>query len=58
MISETGWKAVALCRVKFLFDEDEIVADEIEDLLNRQQRDGLPPDLRRTWACVERDSRV
>ena len=41
--------------MKFFFDEDEIVADQIEDLLSRQQRDGVPswhgsnPCGRRSW---------
>src|SRR6185369_6465259 len=41
---------------QFLFDQHEVVPDEIKDLPNCQQRDGLPPDLRRTRACVERNS--
>ena len=39
----------ALAR-EFLLDEDEVVANEIEDLLSREQCDGLPPGL--TISCV------
>ena len=43
MISATGWKAVALWRESSCFDEDEVVADQIENFFNRQKRDGTSP---------------
>jgi hypothetical protein len=32
---------------EFLFDENEVVANEIKNLLSREQRDGLPPGLKK-----------
>ncbi len=32
---------------KLFLDEDQIVADQIENLLSRQQRDGFPPGTAR-----------
>ena len=39
---DSGKGCVALPR-EFLFDQDEIVADEIKNFFGREQRDGLSP---------------
>ena len=30
---------------EFLFDQNEVVADKVENFLDGQKRDGVPPDL-------------
>jgi len=40
-----GWKSSFALPREFFLDKSEIVADQIKNLFDRQQRDGVPPKL-------------